>query len=484
MAQKKSYSRYFIILQEDEKGYALASDKLPSGYAKLEIKNDKCKISYYVQNLKKESAPYFMILICNKKDVKKIIKVGELNIDDHGRAEVCHEYPVESVANCNIGMDKIIGAGIVKFMNSSLIPVMSGFASTDIPDWRNFTIVEGEKNRVEAEETVPVEKTEKKKAERAEDKIEKKAEEVKIDPRNVFDEYEKQIDDMKDKGKIKDKEDIKEKAKREIRDSSEKSVQDNIERNADEAPKAAEGAEKAEETEKLEEIDGEETRHKKKEFKKSSCNIKGEKECKDKKEKDECKEDKYEHKEEKCKEEKHEHKEEKCKEGKQYEYKYESDVLDNYCNKYYKMDKEDYPKGSVGVFFKDLAQGFEELDGICTEIRRCRWYKVHINRPEDMTNCTDYNKYTVVYYPMMNYYPYIKRYRHFVLGYKCDKENRMKYLVYGIPGTKSRLDQPFGGRSGFVTWVPLREGEEDESSYGYWLMFYDFRNSTIVIPVR
>lgn len=67
LTQKKSYSRYFIILQEDEKGYSQASDKMSSGYAKIEIKNDKCKISYYVQNLKKDSSPYYMILICAKK---------------------------------------------------------------------------------------------------------------------------------------------------------------------------------------------------------------------------------------------------------------------------------------------------------------------------------------------------------------------------------------------------------------------------------
>jgi hypothetical protein len=101
-----------------------------------------------------------------------------------------------------------------------------------------------------------------------------------------------------------------------------------------------------------------------------------------------------------------------------------------------------------------------------------------------MNNCLDYNKYTVVYYPMANYFQYIRKFGHFILGYKLDKESKMKYLVYGIPGTKSRADQPFGGKSGFVTWVPLREGDEDEDSYGYWLMFYDFRNSTIVIPVR
>jgi len=156
LTQKKSYSRYFIILQEDEKGYALASDKLPSGYAKLEIKNDKCKISYYVQNLKKESAPYFMILICGKKDVKKIIKLGELNIDDYGRAEVSYEYQADNLANCGINVDKVIGAGIVKFMNTNIVSIMSGFASTDIPEWKGFPVVEGEMRRDEPVKENPI----------------------------------------------------------------------------------------------------------------------------------------------------------------------------------------------------------------------------------------------------------------------------------------------------------------------------------------
>lgn len=44
LANKKSYSRYFIILQEDEKGHSISPEKQSSGYAKIEMKNDKCKV--------------------------------------------------------------------------------------------------------------------------------------------------------------------------------------------------------------------------------------------------------------------------------------------------------------------------------------------------------------------------------------------------------------------------------------------------------
>jgi hypothetical protein len=429
VTQKKSYSRYFIILQEDEKGYALASDKLPSGYAKLEIKNDKCKVSYYVQNLKKESAPYYMVLICNKKDAKKLLKLGELNIDDHGRAEIFHEYPVESVGNCGVNVDKIVGASIVRMMNSNIIPVMSGFASTDIPDWKGFPMIEEDKQRQEAErmdkkvqpakvepviEAAPIVEAMPqlvKEVPIVEEVPEPEVEEAPImeevpEPANIFDEYEMKIEAEKEQ------------------------PNNNIPM----------------EMQEDEDMDMYGERLKKK--------------CDQKDENSKCEK----HDNEKHDNEKHDNEE--------------------HDNEKHKECKKDYPKGSVGTFFMDVANGLEELEDLCSEIKRCMWYKVPVHSPQDMNKCLDYNKYTVVYYPMANYFQYIRKFGHFILGYKLDKESKMKYLVYGIPGTKSRADQPFGGKSGFVTWVPLKEGDEDENSYGYWLMFYDFRNSTIVIPVR
>ena len=46
MASNSRLYRNFIILQEDERGYASANDKSLSGYAKIEAKGDICKISF------------------------------------------------------------------------------------------------------------------------------------------------------------------------------------------------------------------------------------------------------------------------------------------------------------------------------------------------------------------------------------------------------------------------------------------------------
>ena len=77
MAHNKLY-RNFIILQEDKKNNSSSDDKALSGYAKIEAKSDKCKISFYAQNLK-EDENYAIVLICYKKDLKQIIDLGPLD---------------------------------------------------------------------------------------------------------------------------------------------------------------------------------------------------------------------------------------------------------------------------------------------------------------------------------------------------------------------------------------------------------------------
>ena len=44
----------------------------------------------------------------------------------------------------------------------------------------------------------------------------------------------------------------------------------------------------------------------------------------------------------------------------------------------------------------------------------------------------NYNKYTLAYYPMLNYYPYIKKYGFFMIGYKCDSKGNLKHLMMDV----------------------------------------------------
>ncbi len=476
MAHKKSYSRYFIILQEDEKGFAMSQDKQPSGYTKIEIKNDRCKISYYVQNIKRDKDPFYMILICNKRDEKKLVNIGILNIDDNGRADVSYEFDVNNIGGTGISAEKIGGAAIVKKVGENIVSPMRGFSSTDTPgDWRTypFSDIVEKREELEKEEIKPEEnKNESIMAQtETEDKIinreENKDEGIKkVEKKEKTDEKLKNEENIKieleiSEKKLNTKGEIASLEKDYIRqlEKDKNAIENNI---FDVYEKKIEGEKivtKDDQTLSNEEDKGKEVETLAKTI-----------------------EDIAKVSEEKIDTGKCETKEEPI------ERVQADEPLDQYSDHIEQIrDKKDehknYPIGTVGEFFLSVAEGFEEIELDCPEIKKCRWYKVPISDMDVMCNVSNYNKYTIVYYPMINYYPYIKKYGHYSIGYKCDKEGKMKYIVYAIPGTKSKFEQPYGGKSGFVTWVPSKF-KKGNIEYGYWLMFYDFRNSVVVVPMR
>ncbi|MDO6355923.1 hypothetical protein Q3V94_12745 [Caloramator sp. CAR-1] len=106
MTNKRSYSRYFIIFQEDDRGFGIAIDRPPTGYAKIENKNGRAKINFYVQNLLQEKGPYTACLIDATKNPPVLAKLGEINVDETGRGEVWWEYREDDIADTGIHIDR------------------------------------------------------------------------------------------------------------------------------------------------------------------------------------------------------------------------------------------------------------------------------------------------------------------------------------------------------------------------------------------
>ncbi|WP_446899878.1 hypothetical protein ACSVC9_15225 [Clostridium sp. LBM24168] len=433
MAQKKSYSRYFIILQEDEKGYSLASDKIASGYAKLETKNDKCKISYYVQNLKKDKTPYYMILICNKKDTKKMINIGEMNIDDYGRADISYEYPVNNISNSDISIDKVSGAAVARILDNNIISVMSGFASMEVPEWKSFDIIK-DKAKINSK---PKSKQNQSITDKKDDKKGKESEN-----KSIFDKYEENIEAKKSKDK-----EPKSNTEPDNTKDAEKKNELNKEKKAQDTNKDNNSNGLKQKSEQL--------------TNKISDLVEN-------KDKEELKRIRNEHS----------NKDIDVNEAKEFED--EDEIYVDNSSMEFQKNYRVHGKEAKDNFFEDLIEGFKETSNISKELKRCKWYKVPARSIQDMQDVTNYNKYTFVYYPMTAYYNYIENYYHFLIGYKYDKNKNVKYIIYGIPGTKNKEEQPYGGRSGFVTWIP----QKGKNKLGYWLMFYDFRTGTVDIPVK
>ena len=391
MASNNRLYRNFVILQEDERGYANSEDKTLSGYSKIEAKGDKCKISFYAQNLKKDNDKYYMVLICSKKDIKQIVNLGPLEVTDKGKGEVTKEFNVSNIAGLNLDFDKISGAAIVKMNNDSPIFVMCGFLNGQQPtdNWTGYTIV--------------------------------KTRDVRSTKSNIIKDSKKEIkkNDSK-KRKVKEESLSENEAKEEEKPIIENPIRDEVEVKIEPEETKKEFAE-SEESEIIEENEPKE-------------NLRG----------------KFED--------------------------YEDEIEAN---------KEFDPingkiRGSIGEYFESIVDGFERDTDSIDELKYTKWYKVPVHDLREMCNMNNYNKYTLAYYPMLNYYPYIKKYGFFMIGYKCDSKGNLKHIIYGVPGKKDKDEQPYDGRTGFVTWVSIK----NNANNGCWLMFYDFKNSTVVVPMK
>lgn len=391
MASNNRLYRNFVILQEDERGYANSEDKTLSGYSKIEAKGDKCKISFYAQNLKKDNYKYYMVLICSKKDIKQIVNLGPLEVTDKGKGEVTKEFNVSNIAGLNLDFDKISGAAIVKMNNDSPIFVMCGFLNGQQPtdNWKGYTIV--------------------------------KTRDVRSTKSNIIKDSKKEIkkNDSK-KRKVKEESLSENEAKEEEKPIIENPIRDEVEVKIEPEETKKEFAE-SEESEIIKENEPKE-------------NLRG----------------------------KFEDYEDKIEANKEF------DPINGKI------------RGSIGEYFESIVDGFERDTDSIDELKYTKWYKVPVHDLREMCNMNNYNKYTLAYYPMLNYYPYIKKYGFFMIGYKCDSKGNLKHIIYGVPGKKDKDEQPYDGRTGFVTWVSIK----NNANNGCWLMFYDFKNSTVVVPMK
>ena len=410
MASNNRLYRNFVILQEDERGYSNSSDKTLSGYSKIEAKGDKCKISFYAQNLKKDNENYYMMIVCCKKDMKQIVNLGPIEVTDTGKAEATKEYNVSNIGGLDIQFDKISGTAIAKFKDGIPIFVMCGFLNGQQPteNWKNYTIVKAKEVRLRATEKV-AEKEHKKEPRKPELKVEKSKDkaienhvvEAKVNEDIILEKTER-IEEEKEEA-------VKEATKEAIKEVVEEVVE-------------------VKEVQEVENVEEARRRYFQRE------NLRG----------------KFED--------------------------YEDEI---------EASKEFDPvsgkiRGSIGEYFESIVEGFDRDYDSIDELKYTKWYKIPVHDLHEMCNMSNYNKYTLAYYPMLNYYPYIKRYGYFMLGYKCDSQGNLKHIIYAIPGKKDKDEQPYDGRTGFVTWVSLNGKDRD----GCWLMFYDFKNSTVVVPMQ
>lgn len=414
MTHKKTYSRVFIILQEMKKNLGISADKIPNGYVKLEIKNTKCKICFYVQNLKPIAEDYKMLLLSGDKNDGKAIDLGKAKIDSNGKCEINIEKSMDNLSSYDISIDKVIGAAIAKVDGNNIDGIMCGFSIKDIPeDWTKYKLVKEQKeytSQEQAKETKVIEKPKEiKKVEEQECKVENKVEPC---------EEEKKVEC----------EDRKHEKKEEESYSTDDIINpQNDLQEVKEEETAEENGSKGENTQSGGTTSNTENTNS---MKSNDINFDA----------------------------------------------YEGTIKENLGKSFF--------RGASGEFFEYLVSGLEEVEYIMPEIKKCKWYKIRVKTLDDLYYITDYRKYSMIYYPMVNNYPYICKYGHYLFGYKLDENDNLKYMLYAVPGTKHPYDQPYGGKTGYVMWLPMEKGKEGDKDPGYWIMFYDFKDATVCVPAK
>lgn len=469
MAVKRSYNRYFIIFQEEDKGYGIAIDKQPTGYTKIENRAGKCKVTVYAQNLVKEKGPYYCCLVDSTKDPLVIARLGTINIDDTGRGETWWEFKEDDIAGTGVPFDRFNVAAVITEDNQIYAP-LAGYIGKDRISWKDRIPYVPVVEEPASQELIAEEPAVNKQQREFEAENEELDEEAK-----KFKEYEENIKANADNNQraLKENED---------KEKSNEEKKDNVK------------AESKSKDEKKDDDKKEETKNKDDENKSDNPKVESKKE-EDKK--DSSKEEGKRASEDKSKEEGKKASEDKAnkeadvKSGKSPDviepFNYDEDIeakeVSGYIDDKFSR-KGDKDKRPFATMFHDILEDFDEEDDLTDEFKNTRWWKIPLSDELPISENVYYPYYCAIYhlkmtYPYINYVKYIKDKGYYHFGIRYDKLGEVKYILYGIEGSNSQSAQPYMGMTGFIRWIKIKGSDR-----GMWIMYYNPHTGCIMIPKK
>ena len=447
MAVKKTYNRYFIIFQEEDKGFGIAIDKQPTGYLKIETRSGKCKITVYAQNLKKEKGPYICCMIDTSKTPPLVARLGSIPVDDMGRGETWWEFNENNIADEGETADKFSVAAILVDGKGVECP-LSGLIGKEKVEWKS-KIVKPEPDRSEKEEA-KIEDEKKEDIKKEEDEVSAKAEK--------FQQYEENVKEAarSDKEKLPnqsgkavkyDNQNITENIPK---DEDNNQIENNIEDNNE--PEDESDYKDSNEIKYEEDNQDKDYGIDKKNYNQSDLEN-GEEPYNQYAMMDESEED--------MEDSRH--------------------PIENVVKQ---EERKEERRRTHADMFHGILKNFEEVKGLCPYMKNFRWWKIPYGYDVDIKENKYYPYFCAVYhlkmtYPYLNYIKYFKKCGYYYFGIKYDDNNEVKYIVYGVKGMNNMEHQPYMGMTGFVKWVKI-----DESESGMWLMFYNPYTGCIMVPKK
>jgi len=109
-----NYRRFFIILRAKDTGFEL-QEKEPSGYCKIDIKNNRIKFFIYVQDLKPrtEQQGVYEAYIVSPREEKPAKKLADISVDSRGRAECTVESDTDALNRTAKSIEELSAIAVV-----------------------------------------------------------------------------------------------------------------------------------------------------------------------------------------------------------------------------------------------------------------------------------------------------------------------------------------------------------------------------------
>jgi hypothetical protein len=135
---KGYYHRSFVILQPRDTRFNIKTAKPAAGYCKIEVRNDKCKMYFHVQDLKPQGAQqegYDVFLVSAQEGISPQ-KIASIYVDQRGRGECTVEIDVNDVAGSGCSLDQFHGLAVVHNDRDDISYPLVGYANKRIElDW-------------------------------------------------------------------------------------------------------------------------------------------------------------------------------------------------------------------------------------------------------------------------------------------------------------------------------------------------------------
>ncbi|WP_041701311.1 hypothetical protein [Gottschalkia acidurici] len=159
---------------------------------------------------------------------------------------------------------------------------------------------------------------------------------------------------------------------------------------------------------------------------------------------------------------------------------------ESYANNKYTNDSFANYSQQIANYTLNILKFFKKVSPFKQEFEGYTWWEIEYDKRNINRGFLPYYNYLVnMYYPYNCITKYatsqsqIKKHEHYIFGV-VQENQKIRHYVYGIPGKFTEEDQPYGGKTGFVTWF---EKEEDDDNLGYWIIYIDALTGNIVRPL-